>query len=324
MASNGSANGNRRRLPLRPGLYAPSVTIFQPDTEELDLESQKKHTVRLAQAGLVGIVAFGSNGEAAHLSVAERALVVKTMREALDEAGFSNIPVIAGGSADSVKESVSLCHMVAEAGASYAMILPPHYYRPQMSPDVIFDFFQGVASKSPIGVLMYNFPAVTGVDMDSDLMIKIATRCPNVVGAKLTCGSTGKLTRVATATKVITEKKTGSFLVTGGMADMTIPTASCGGSGIIAGSANVFPKSCVKVWNLWHEGKQEEALELQKLVANADWQLAKSVVPSTKATLRHYFGYGGLPRSPLSSLQGPESKGFVDGIAEIMKIEQTL
>jgi L-threo-3-deoxy-hexylosonate aldolase len=51
----------------------------------------------------------------------------------------------------------------------------------------------------------------------------------------------------------------------GGIADFTVQTAVSGGSGIIAGGANVLPKLCVKVWNLAAEGKYEEAIELQKV-----------------------------------------------------------
>ncbi|EEB88693.1 hypothetical protein MPER_13325, partial [Moniliophthora perniciosa FA553] len=54
-----------------------------------------------------------------------------------------------------------------------------------------------VAAGSPVPVLMYNFPAVTGgIDMDSDLICDIAKSAPNDCGIKLTCGAVGKLTRV--------------------------------------------------------------------------------------------------------------------------------
>ena len=40
--------------PLRPGVYAPTMTFFDPKTEELDVPSIRRHAVRLAKAGLVG------------------------------------------------------------------------------------------------------------------------------------------------------------------------------------------------------------------------------------------------------------------------------
>lgn len=320
-----SSNGTSHVVPLRPGLYAPILTIFDPVTEEVDLDAQRKHTIRLAEGGLVGLVAMGSNGEAVHLTHSERNAIIKAMRSALDEGGYKDVSLIAGCTAQSVRETVEMCKEAAEAGAGQALILPPCYFRFAMTDEVIYQFFKEVADQSPIGIMMYNYPgAVAGIDMNSDLMIRIASH-PNVVGAKFTCGNTGKLTRVAAATGAMTAKSNGKgFLATGGLADMTIQTAVSGGSGIIAGSANVFPKLCTKVWDLWAEGKYEEAMEMQVLVAKADFVLAVSVVPATKATLEHYFGYGGNPRKPLPPLEGAEAKKFVDGIAEAMKLEASL
>lgn len=78
MSANGHANGSK--AVLRAGYastcltninrhtdahrqYCPILSFFHPETEELDLEPLKKHVVRLAQAGLVGLVVMGSNGE---------------------------------------------------------------------------------------------------------------------------------------------------------------------------------------------------------------------------------------------------------------------
>lgn len=323
MATNGSSS--HPKVPLRAGVYAPILTIFDPKTEDLDLEAQAKHSLHLAESGLVGLVVMGSNGEAVHLTHQERIDIIKTTRTALDKADYKDVAVIAGCTAQSVRESVQMCKDAYAAGAGYALILPPCYFRPAMSDEVIYQFFKDVADESPIGLLMYNYPgAVAGIDMSSDLINRISTH-PNVVGVKFTCGQTGKLTRVAAAQGAITSKSNGNgYLATGGLADMTIQTAISGGSGVIAGTANIIPKVCVKVWNLWAEGKAEEAQKLQVLLAKADWALARAVVPGTKATLQAYYGYGGKPRRPLPALDESEAKTFVDGIAEAMKLEKTL
>ena len=73
-----TTNGNgvkKERTPLRAGVYSPTMTFFDPETEELDVPTIKKHAVRLAEAGLVGLVTMGSNGEAVHLSRAEKQTV---------------------------------------------------------------------------------------------------------------------------------------------------------------------------------------------------------------------------------------------------------
>lgn len=251
--------------PLRPGVYAPILTFFDPTTEDLDLPTIAKHSVRLARAGLVGLVTLGSNGEAVHLSRPERAAVTRTTRQALDEAGYSAVPVICGAAEQSVRGTLELCREGAKAGAEYALIVPPSYYRAAMDENRLEEYYMAVADESPVPILLYNYPgAVAGIDMDSDFIPRVAKH-RNIVGTKFTCGNTGKLTRVASATDACTPKKKGSgFMAFGGMADFTVQTCVSGGSGIVSGGADVMPKIVVKVWNLWAEGKMEEAMSCKK------------------------------------------------------------
>lgn len=164
------------RTPLRPGVYCPTVTFFHADTEELDIPAIRKHAVRLAKAGLVGLVTMGSNGEAVHLTREERKTVTRESRSALDEAGYKNVTIIAGASEQSVRGTVELAKECAEAGAEYVLIVPPSYYRYVVGNDEsIYEFFTAVADQSPLPVILYNYPgAVAGIDMDSDLIIRIS------------------------------------------------------------------------------------------------------------------------------------------------------
>jgi L-threo-3-deoxy-hexylosonate aldolase len=327
MASNGAANGYAPpRRPLQPGIYSPTMTFFDPTTEDLDIPTIKRHAVRLAKSGLKGLVTMGSNGEAVHLSRAEKRQVTMATRAALDDAGFNNIPVIVGASEQSIRGTIDLCKEAAEAGGEYVLLVPPSYYRAAVgSDDVLYQYFTGVADGSPLPLILYNYPgAVAGIDMDSDLIIKIGQH-PNIVGTKFTCGNTGKLTRVALAMTAVTPKSQGSgYMAFGGMADFTAQTLVSGGSGIIAGGANVMPKAVVRVWDLWSEGKWAEAMELQKIVSKCDWVLTKAAIPGTKSAIESYFGYGGYPRRPLQRLGDAKVKEIKEGIKEAMKVEMSL
>lgn len=318
-------NGSSSRTPLRDGIYAPTMTFFDPETEDLDIPTIKRHAVRLAEAGLVGLVAMGSNGEAVHLTREEKIAVTKATREALDEAGYKNVPVIVGASEQSIRGTIELCKLIFEVGGEYVLLVPPSYYRYAMDENAIEEYYTTVADASPCPVILYNYPgAVAGIDMDSDFMIKLAQH-PNIVGTKFTCGNTGKLTRVALATNACSVKGEGSgWMAFGGIADFTAQTAASGGSGIIAGGANVLPKLCVRVWTLWREGKYDEALELQKILSKGDWVLTKAAIPGTKAAIEMEYGYGGFPRKPLQRLSEEGRQKVKQGIAEAMKIEKSL
>ncbi|KAK7539098.1 hypothetical protein IWX49DRAFT_88312 [Phyllosticta citricarpa] len=326
MSENGHSNGaSRSRTPLRPGIYSPTMTFFDPSTEDLDIATIKKHAVRLAQAGLVGLVTMGSNGEAVHLTRAEKTAVTRATREALDEAGFNDVPVIVGASEQSIRGTIELCKEAADAGGEYVLLVPPSYYRYAMDEAALYEYYISVADASPLPVVIYNYPgAVAGIDMDSDFLIKLAQHA-NIVGTKFTCGNTGKLTRVALETDAVTAKSNGSgYMAFGGMADFTAQTAASGGSGIIAGGANVLPKTCVRVWNLWAEGQYDKAIELQKVLSKGDWVLTKSAIPGTKSAIQSYYGYGGFPRKPLKRLSADQVEAVKEGVKEVMAIESSL
>jgi L-threo-3-deoxy-hexylosonate aldolase len=313
------------RRPLPCGIYAPTMTFFDPETEDLDISTIKRHAVRLAQAGLVGLVTMGSNGEAIHCTREEKLAVTRATREALDDAGFGDVPIILGATEGSVRCTVELCKLGYEAGADYALLLPPSYFRALMDERAVEEYFVAVADESPLPLILYNYPgAVAGIDMDSDLLIRLAKH-PNIVGTKFTCGNTGKLTRVALAAQAKTPWDEGSgYMAFGGMCDFTIQTLVSGGSGIIAGGANVMPKVCVRVWQLYVEGKREEAERLQRTLSKCDWVLTKAAIAGTKAAIQEYFGYGGHPRRPLRRLTREEVERIREGVKEVMEVEMSL
>lgn len=325
-ANGTTANGHTTsRRPLPCGIYAPTMTFFDPETEELDIPIIKKHAVRLVRDGLAGLVTMGSNGEAAHCTREEKAAVTQATREALDEAGFKDTPVIVGATEGSVKGTIELCKIAEKAGGDYVLLLPPSYFRALVDEDVVYNYFTAVADGSPLPLILYNYPgAVAGIDMDSDLLIRLAKH-PNIIGTKFTCGNTGKLTRVALATNAKTPFTEGSgYMAFGGMCDFTTQTLISGGSGIIAGGANVMPKVCARVWNLYAEGKKDEAEALQKTLSKCDWVLTKASIAGTKSAIQSYFGYGGFPRAPLKRLDGVRTSAIADGIKEVMDIEKSL
>lgn len=328
------------RTPLRPGAYAPTLTFFHPDTEELDIPTIRQHAVRLAKAGLVGLVAMGSNGEAVHLTRNERKTVIRETRSALVEAGFSNVPVIAGASEQSIRGTIELCRESAEDGAEYALVISPSYYRAAVgNDDTLYHYFTAVASASPVPIILYNYPgAVAGIDMDSDLIIRISQH-PNIVGAKFTCANTGKLTRVSHHLNALTASsplagpsknistKTAEnhrYITFGGLADFSLQTLVSGGSAILAGSANVIPRMSVQIFSLWSAGRLAEAMELQKLLSDADWVLSKSSIPGTKSALQSYLGYGGYPRRPLGRPTEAQVQAVADEMKEAMEVERSL
>jgi 4-hydroxy-2-oxoglutarate aldolase len=328
-SSNGFSNGSSRHRtnghngashhdrPLIPGVYVPTVAFFD-DNEDVDIFSTEKHAARLATTGIAGIVTHGSNGEAVHLDREERILITRATRRALDSAGQDDMPIIVGCGAQSTRETIRLCREAASSGGDYALVLPPSYYGSLLTSDLLLSHFRAVADASPVPLLIYNFPAVAGgLDIISDQIIALSKH-PNIVGVKLTCGNTGKLCRVAAGVK-------GPFLTTGGSADFILPTLIVGGDGVIAGLANLAPKSCVRIMELYKRGELAQAQELQAIVARGDWVAIKGGFVAVKSALRLYEGCGsGLPRSPCVA---PGKAGLIalsEQFREVMELERSL
>ncbi|KAK5992726.1 Dihydrodipicolinate synthase-like [Cladobotryum mycophilum] len=279
---NDSTNdsGARSITPLANGLYVPTVAFFTPE-DTIDVDTTSSHTKRLVEAGVAGLLTHGSNGEAVHLDHAERQLINRITRSALDASGKSDIPLIVGCGSQSTRETIQLCVEAAESGGTHALILPPAYYGSLLTGDLIMEHFRAVADASPIPLLVYNFPAAcSGLDLSSDTILALAKHS-NIVGVKLTCGNTGKLARIVAGTKGT------AFRTFGGSADFTIQTLAVGGHGVIAGLGNVAPRACTEIMRLWKEGKTDDATLVQEIVARGDWAAIKGAL-SLEAQLAEF------------------------------------
>ncbi|GLA44018.1 hypothetical protein AnigIFM63309_002279 [Aspergillus niger] len=307
-------------VPLTPkfGVYTPLVTFFTED-ESLDIESTLTHAKRMAEGDVAGLVLQGSNGEAPHLDHEERKYLVRAVRDHLNELGYVQIQLIVGCGAPSVRETLAHITEAKESGADFALVLPPAYWVLAMSTDVIEGFFDDVASSSPLPVLIYNFPGVTGgIDISSDSTIRLAQSNSNIVGCKLTCGNVGKLQRISSTLP------TTSFAAFGGKSDFFLPALVAGSNGIIAALANIAPKVHVKLLRRYENGDIKGAQELQSLLSHADGALVKVGVTGVKAIVAHCFKYGsGQGRKPLrNSTIATLSPNILEPILRVVERER--
>ncbi|KAI0745123.1 dihydrodipicolinate synthetase [Earliella scabrosa] len=317
---NGTNGVAKVARPLKAGIFAPIPTFFVAETEDLDIQSFTAHVVRVAQAGVAPVLS-GSMGEAHHLSHGERTTLIKEARHALDQAGFTTMPIIAGTGAGSTRETIELCEEAAEAGADYAIVICSGYFAGALvnNRNALKAFWAEVAAKSPIPVIIYNYPGASGgIDLDSDLITELATECPNLAGVKLTCGNVGKLTRICAtvsepsfASQYPRLNPDAPFLVLGGFIDFVLPTTFMAAHGAITGLANVAPHTIQKLFQLSEACLKDpsllpEAQRLQGIVARADFTIAKTSIAGTKALVEKLYGYGGNPRRPLAPIE-PEA-----------------
>jgi 2-keto-3-deoxy-L-rhamnonate aldolase len=254
------------------GVWCPAVTFFNHEDDTLDLAPQKKYYEYLSKSGLAGLVILGTNAEAFLLTREERFQLISAAREAV---GLT-FPIMAGVGAHSTRQVLELVADAAKAGANYVLVLPPAYFGKASTLPVIEKFFSDISAKSPLPIIIYNFPAVcNGVDLDSEFITKLAKKHANIVGVKLTCASVGKITRLAASLPA------SEFATFGGQSDFMIGGLSVGSAGCIAAFANVFPKTLSRIYKLYKEGNFEEALKLHRIAALAE-SPCKAGIASTK------------------------------------------
>jgi 4-hydroxy-2-oxoglutarate aldolase len=187
---------------LLHGILPPITTPFYPDGN-VYFKKLESNVERYSRTPVAGIVVLGSTGEAIMLSDQERRDVLKCAREAV----APNKVLIAGTGIESAIETLRLTEYAAELGYDVAMVRTPHFYKKQMQSANLLAFFRIVADRSPLPVIVYNFPQVTGYDIPVELIIELAEH-PNLIGIKESGGDVEKVRKMVTGTRHIKRSAT--------------------------------------------------------------------------------------------------------------------
>jgi 4-hydroxy-2-oxoglutarate aldolase len=187
---------------LLHGIFPPITTPFYPDGNVY--YKKLEHNVdRYSRTPVAGIVVLGSTGEAILLSDHERRDVLKSARQA----AAPNKVLVAGTGIESAVETLHLTEYAAELGYDVAMVRTPHYYKKQMAPASILAFYRTVADRSPLPVIIYNFPQATGYDISAEIVIALAEH-PNLIGIKESSGDVEKVRKMVDGTRHIQRSAT--------------------------------------------------------------------------------------------------------------------
>ena len=149
------------------GCMTAIVTPFRD--QAVDFEALTALVNWQIDAGIDAIVAVGTTGESATLSVEEHVAVIA----AVVKATAGRVPVIAGAGANSTSEALELTQASAEAGADAVLHVTPYYNKPTQLG--LFRHFEAIAKASKLPVVLYNVPGRTGCDLLPDTVEKLAS-----------------------------------------------------------------------------------------------------------------------------------------------------
>lgn len=209
------------------GSLVAIVTPMHADGS-IDYDQYKQLIDWHIESGTDAIVAVGTTGESATLSVDEHLNVIKTAVEHV----AGRIKVIAGTGANNTHEAIYLAREAQQAGADMTLSVVPYYNKPNQ--EGIYRHFKTIAEATSIPMILYNVPGRTVADMQPDTALRLA-QIDNIVGIK---EATGNIGRACYLFKHVPE----NFAVYSGDDPTAMAFLLCGGHGVISVTANVAPK----------------------------------------------------------------------------------
>ena len=269
------------------GIITATATPFTANLE-VDYEKYAEHVKWLAANGTHGVVPNGSLGEYQVLTAEERGKMLETALAAAP-AGFN---VVAGVGAYGANESRRWAEHAAERGAGAVMLLPPNAYR--ANDDEVVAHYKEVA-KVGIPIVAYNNPFDTRVDLNPDLVGRIADEVPEVVAIKEFSGDVKRVWQI--------HQRAPRIEVLVGADDVLLELSTAGIVGWIAGFPNAMPAESLELYNLVTSGKYAEAAPMYAAVHDLfNWDSRKEFIQAIKLAMDILGRHGGptrLPRLPL-------------------------
>ena len=290
------------------GVFAPIPTPFD-DRDRVDTARLRAALARWSARPLTGFVVLGSNGEAPLMDDFEADQVIVAARDAVPRGRR----LIVGTGRESTQAAVKASKRAAEHGADAVLVRTPAFFRTQMTTDAFVRHYTAVADASPVPVLLYNFTALTGVNLLPAAVAKLALH-PNIIGMKESGGDIAQIADLVSGTPA-------GFNVLAGSAAIFYPALCVGAVGGILALGCAAPDACVRLFELTRAGSHTEALALQRQLAPLARLLGSTHgVPGLKAAL-NLLGYDvGLPRPPLAPLPDAAIPALREALARFEQI----
>ena len=275
------------------GVLAPLPTPFE-ESGGLDLARLRAALPRWVQSPLSGFVVLGTNGEAGLLTDSEAASVIEEARSIVPPGRT----LIAGTARESTREAIAAARSAASLGVDGVLVRTPCFFKGQMTGEAFERHYTAVADASPVPVLLYNFTAATGVNLQPDVVARLASH-PNIVGIKESGSDIAQIADLVALTPP-------GFATLAGSASTFCAALCAGVSGGILALAALLPDACVRLFDLARTGQHAEARALQRQILPLARLISTGYgVPGLKAALLLSGVDAGWPRLPLAP--APES-----------------
>ncbi|HIF9371282.1 TPA: 4-hydroxy-tetrahydrodipicolinate synthase [Photobacterium damselae] len=257
---------------------------------EVDYDNLRSLVEYHIAAGTTAIVAVGTTGESATLTVDEHIKVVlKTI-----EFANGRIPVIAGSGANATHEAVTMVKLFAGTGVAACLSVTPYYNKPTQ--EGLYLHYKAIAEATEIQQILYNVPGRTGVDLLPETVARLA-KLDNIIGIK---DATADLARV----KKTRELCGPDFIQLSGDDATGIEFMAEGGHGVISVTTNIAAKEMAAMYQFALDGDFEQAQHINQQLMPLHEKLfvEANPIPVKWAALQLGMINNGTLRLPLTEL----------------------
>ena len=277
-------------------LITAMVTPFDKDGA-IDWDGVAKLAQHLVDTGHDGIAVNGTTGEAPTTKSSEKLEIIRVVKSVVG----SKIQVLSGAGDNETAYTVEQAKRSQDAGADGLLVVVPYYNKPPQAG--IEAHFRAVAAATDLPIMMYDIPGRTGVEIESDTIVKLFDSVDNIVALK---DAKGKLDATSWVIKRC------GIPVYSGDDILNLPFLSIGAVGFVSVCGHTVGTQLKAMLDAWFAGDQAKALEIhQKLLPVFTGTFRTQGAILTKAAMNIMGLPGGTTRLPL-----------VDATAE--QIEQLL
>jgi 4-hydroxy-2-oxoglutarate aldolase len=280
-------------------LIPPVPTPFDPDgnPDWGALQALVQHVRPFVD----GVLLFGSNGEAVHLSTKERQEALACVKP--------SCPFWVGCGDETVMQAREHLGVAREAGATAALVTPPRYYAGALGDDGLLRYFTALAEADALPVWLYHIPQLTKTELPLGVVEQLASHA-NVVGIKDSSGQLARLAYYASRELELT--------VCTGAASTLLGALALGANGAILAAANLAPAGYRAMMDAWSKGDIEGAVRWQNKLEPLGRLLGQGGFVLLKQALRHLGLPAGYPRPPYPQ-QSPLWASFVPVLESLQR-----
>ena len=291
------------------GVFTALITPFT-EYNTVDYASLEKLVDAQIEAGIDGLVPCGTTGESPTLSHEEHDRVIaQTIKFAA-----GRVPVIAGTGSNATNEAIRLSQHAQDSALDAALLANTHYHKPPHTG--LYLHFKAIADSVSVPCILYNIKGRTGVNLETETLLRLESECPNIVAVKEASGSLDQMSSVISKTD-------DAFSVLSGDDNLSLELIRRGGDGVISVASNLFPKEMARMIHAALDGNFEEAEKYNSWFEEFFKVCFVETNPIPIKTAMAKEGYcKEIFRLPLCTLESEEHRNLLYSVIDRMKKEK--